>query len=253
MISRGANVNVIDEGGRTPLHHAVSSANSEVVELLLAAQACPTLVDIHGNTALHTAVDVNGVRGSTLRKLCRAFPEAVGIANTCMELPLHIAVRSGRHDAEDVLRTILEVATKVSINTQGSLGHTPLHMAVLEHRIKLLQLLLTAGADTNTEDDLGHSPLVSAARDESLGAVALLVAAGARTKQLIQGGVVVSDIHNMGIRMLLEEATRQPPRLSGLCRRAITVHLGPATLPTLEKATLPTVWREFLTFQSLNI
>lgn len=253
LLSRGANVNVVDEDDRTPLHYAVSSANSEIAELLLAAQACPTQVDIHGNTVLHYAVDVNGVRASTVRKLSRAFPGAVCVSNCGMETPLHIAVRSGRSDAEDILQAILEVATRVALNTQGPLGHTPLHIAVLEHRLKLLQLLLTAGADTNTEDHLGHTPLVSAARDERLGAVALLVAAGARTKQLIQGGAVESEIHNMGIRMLLEEARRQPPRLSGLCRRAITVHLGPAALPTLEKATLPTVWQEFLTFQSLSI
>nr|WBG54459.1 tankyrase-like protein [Austinograea rodriguezensis] len=253
LLSRGANVNVVDEDGRTPLHYAVSSANSEIAELLLGAQACSTQMDIHGNTVLHYAVDVSGVRASTIRKLSRAFPGAVCVTNNGMETPLHIAVRSGRHDAEDVLRAVLEVATKVALNTQGSLGHTPLHIAVLEHRLKLLQLLLTAGADTNTEDHLGHSPLVSAARDERLGAVALLLAAGARTRHLIQGGVVESDIHNMGIRMLLEEATRQPPRLSGLCRRVITVHLGPAALPTLEKATLPTIWQEFLTFHSLNI
>lgn len=253
LLSHGANVNVIDEDGRTPLHCAVSSANSEIAELLLAAQACPTEVDIWGNTALHYAVDVSGVKASTVQKLSKTFPEAVSVANSGMETPLHIAVRSGRHDAEDVLRAILEVTTKVALNTQGSLGHTPLHIAVLEHHLKLLQLLLTAGADTNTEDHLGHSPIVSAARDENLGAVALLVAGGARTKQLIQGGVVESDIHNMGIRTLLEEATRQPPQLSGLCRRAITVHLGPAALLTIEKATLPSVWREFLTFQSISI
>lgn len=253
LISRGANVNDVDEDGRTPLHYAASSANSEIVELLLAAQASPSEVDIHGNTPLHYAVDISGVNASTVRKLSRASPEAACIANSGMETPLHIAIRSGRHDAENVLRALLEVSTKAAMNTRGSLGHTPLHIAVLEHRLNLLRLLLTAGADVDTEDHLGHTPLVSAARDETLGAVALLVAAGARTKRLIQGGVVESDIHNVGIRTLLEEATRQPRRLSGLCRRAITVHLGPAALPTLKKAALPTVWQEFLTFESLNL
>lgn len=253
LISRGGNVNAVDEDGHTPLHYAASSANSEIVELLLAAQACPSEVDIHGNTPLHYAVDVNGVRASTVRKLSCASHEAASVTNRGMETPLHIAIRSGRHDAEDVLRALLEVSTKAALNTRGSLGHTPLHIAVLEHRLNLLRLLLTAGADTNTEDHLGHTPLVSAARDETLGAVALLVAGGARTKQLIQGGVVESEIHDVGIRTVLEEATRQPQRLSGLCRRAITFHLGPTALPTLEGAALPTVWREFLTFQSLNL
>lgn len=253
LISRGANVNAVDEDGRTPLHSAAASANPEIVKLLLAAQACPAQVDVHGNMPLHYAVDVNGVSASTVRQLSRAGPEAASVTNSNMETPFYIAVRSGRHDADDVLRALLEVSSKKAVNTRGCLGHTPLHIAVLEHRLDLLRLLLTAGADINTQDHLGHTPLVSAARNETLGAVALLVAAGARTKQLIQGGVVESEIRNMAIRTLLDKATRQPQRLSGLCRRVITVHLGPAALPTIEQAELPTVWREFLSFQSLNL
>nr|XP_045602866.1 serine/threonine-protein phosphatase 6 regulatory ankyrin repeat subunit B-like isoform X1 [Procambarus clarkii]XP_045602868.1 serine/threonine-protein phosphatase 6 regulatory ankyrin repeat subunit B-like isoform X1 [Procambarus clarkii] len=253
LLSHGAVVDVIDGDGCTPLIRAAASANSHIVEILLDAHASPETIDNWGNTALHYAVGVNGVKASTVRILAIAHPPAACITNSGMETPLHIAVRSGRQDAERILAAVVEVGTKSALNTKGSLGHTPLHMAVLEHRLNLLRLLLTAGADTNTEDHLGHTPLVSASRDASWGAVALLLAAGARTKRLIQGGDIENEIQDSGIRALLEEATRQPPHLSSLCRRALTCYLGPSALHAISRATLPSVWRDFLTFQSVNL
>lgn len=253
LLSQGATVDVTADNGCTPIHCAAASANSEVVEVLLSAHSCLGRSDNGGNTPLHYAVDVNGVRASTVKKLAVAHPAAACITNNGMETPLHIAVRSGRQDADSILSAVLEVATRTALNTKGSLGHTPLHLSILEHRITLLRLLLTAGAETDTEDHLGHSPLVSAARDATWGAVALLLAAGARTKRLIQGGDIEGEVQDSGIRALLEEATRYPPRLSSICRRALTLHLGPAAIPALAKVCIPPVWQDFLTFQSLSL
>ncbi|XP_071533218.1 uncharacterized protein [Panulirus ornatus] len=253
LLSHGAVVDVTDVDGCTPLHRAAASANSELVEVLLAAHSNPAQTDNHGNTVLHYAVSVNGVRSSTVKMLAVAHPPAVCVNNCSMETPLHIAVQSGRKDAESVLAAVVEVGTRTALNSKNSLGHTPLHLAIFEHHLNLLRILLTSGADTNTEDQLGHTPLVSAARDATWGAVALLLAAGAHTKRLIQGGEIESEVQNVGIRALLEEATRHPQRLSSLCRRTLTHHLGPAALPGLAKAALPPVWQDFLTFQSLNL
>ncbi|KAK8724190.1 hypothetical protein OTU49_011260 [Cherax quadricarinatus] len=253
LLSQEAAVDVVDGDGCTPLHYAAASANSEIVEILLSAHANPETIDNRGNTALHYAVDVNGVKAFTVRILAMVHPVAACITNSGMETPLHIAVKSGRQDAESILAAVVEVGTRAALNSKGPLGHTPLHLAVLEHRLNLLRLLLTAGADTNTEDHLGHTPLVSAARDATWGAVALLLAAGARTKKLIRGGDIENEVRDSGIRALLEEATRQPPCLSSLCRRALTHHLGPGALRALSKATLPSVWQDFLTFQSVSL
>ncbi|XP_042234113.1 serine/threonine-protein phosphatase 6 regulatory ankyrin repeat subunit C-like isoform X2 [Homarus americanus] len=242
LLLHKAAVDIIDSDGCTPLHRAAQSRNSELVEILLNARASPEYVDNQGNTVLHHAVNVNGVKPSTVRILALAHPPAVSATNSCSETPLHVAVRSGRQDSESVLAAVVEIGSRTALNSKGSLGHTALHVAILDHRINLLRLLLTAGADTNTEDHLGHTPLVSAARDASWGAVALLLAAGARTKRLIQGGDIETEIRDSGIRALLKEATRQPPHLSSLCRRALTDHLGPQALTVLSKATLPAHW-----------
>lgn len=253
LLSHRANVNIVDRDGCTPLHHAAASANPDLVRILLAAGASPIHIDSRGNTPLHYAVDVTGVSADAVRTLALAHPASVGVANRNFETPLHVGIRSGRQDAESVLEAVLESATKSSLNLKGALGHTPLHLSVLEHHLNLVRLLLTAGADTDTEDDLGHTPLVSAARDATWGAVALLLAAGASTRHLIQGGDVEGEVQDMGIRALLQEGTRQPPRLSSVCRRTLTHHLGPAAIGVLSKASLPPVWQDFLTFQTVNL
>ncbi|XP_042891876.1 ankyrin repeat and protein kinase domain-containing protein 1-like [Penaeus japonicus] len=253
LLSHRANVDSLDDDSRTALHYAAGSGNAALVELLLSSGADPSLLDNMGNTPLHYAVDVSGMPAHVVRQLATAHPPAVGILNRNTETPLHIAVRNGRCDAESVLKAALEYGTKEALNAKTSLGHTPLHLAVLDHRINLLRILLTAGADTDTEDHLGHTPLGSAGRDATWGAVALLLAAGARTKRLIHGGMIDSDVQDSGIRALLHDATRQPPKLSSVCRRALTLHLGPASLLALSKTTLPPTWRDFLTYNSINI
>ncbi|XP_068231063.1 ankyrin repeat and protein kinase domain-containing protein 1-like [Palaemon carinicauda] len=253
LLSYRANVDVVDTDGCTVIHHAAASNNPDVVKILLGASADPSIIDSRGNSPLHYAAIGTGITPDVVRIITEANTSAVGLANRNMETPLHIVIRSVRHDAERVLEAMLESATKTALNSKGPLGHTPLHLAVLEHRISLLRLLLTAGADIETEDDLGHTPLVSAARDGVWGAIALLLAAGARTRRLVQGGDIESEILNLGIRALLQEGTRQPPRLSSVCRRALTRHLGPSSFKVLSKASLPPVWHEFLSFQTVNL
>lgn len=253
LLNHGASVSVQDQDGCTPLHRAAAAGNSAVVEALLVAGTDASYIDIHGNTALHYAVDVGGLCAVSVKKLAEAYPLAACISNKEKETALNVVIRSGRHDAESVLEELLKVTDKKTLNLRSSLGHTPLHQAVLERRVPLVRLLLAVGADTNTEDHLGHTPVASAARDTTWGSVALLLVAGARTKRLIQGGVVDREVPDQGIRILLEEATRQPQRLSSLCRRTITCHLGPSAILTLQQAALPHVWRQFLTFQSLNL
>lgn len=57
LLSKGAQVNVLDEYGFTPLIHATGTNRLELVQLLLKNNADPNLLDMTGNTALHWAVD----------------------------------------------------------------------------------------------------------------------------------------------------------------------------------------------------
>ena len=55
LLQEGADVNIFDRSGITPLHYAARHLNVEQVQLLLDQKADPTIVDVYGNSALHFA------------------------------------------------------------------------------------------------------------------------------------------------------------------------------------------------------
>ena len=59
LLRHGADPNVRNNWGFTPLHKAVSRGNLEIVQLLVDAGGNPTLKNIRGETPLHFALDCN--------------------------------------------------------------------------------------------------------------------------------------------------------------------------------------------------
>ena len=66
-----------------------------------------------------------------------------------------------------------------NLNVRNKSGDTPLHIAVEEGRIEIVEILLEAGADIQVEDHENNTPLHLAAIRGSLGIIASLVDAGA--------------------------------------------------------------------------
>jgi ankyrin repeat protein len=67
LLEKGAPVNATDDGGGTPLHHAVHEENLEVVRLLLEAGADPNAKTEEGESVLEF-VDPDGPVGQLLKK-----------------------------------------------------------------------------------------------------------------------------------------------------------------------------------------
>ena len=107
------NVNVQDEGGRTPLHKAATGCRSKVVWLLLINGADPNARDSIGRTPLHSAV----------------------FLKPCV----------------DVVKMLLEAGADP--NVKDVYGRTPLHLAALHSDARLTALLLRRGADPNCNRD----------------------------------------------------------------------------------------------------
>jgi len=95
LLSHGADVNIRDEGDRTPLHAACLSGCAPVIQALLKGGVDVNAQDKYGDTPLHRAT-------------AGAYDEAVGILlqagadpnarNSVHETPLRIAGNSGRID-----------------------------------------------------------------------------------------------------------------------------------------------------------
>ena len=107
--------------GQTPLHLAVINGHVEVMRLLLAEGADPSVQDANGRTILHEMARSREL--ATVKELLQI----------------------------EAVRSLLNV-----LNTQG---HTPLHLAVINGHVKVMRLLLAEGADPTVRDLGGRTVL----------------------------------------------------------------------------------------------
>ena len=142
LIESGADVNVAEGDGMTPLHWAAGRGDVEVTQLLLEVGA-----DVAVGTRIGTYT------------------------------PLHLAVRGG-HTA--VSKLLIEAGADITAATTNS-GVTPLHLAAAaEGGEDIVAALIEAGADVNEKERVaGQTPLMFAASSGRTESVKRLLAAGA--------------------------------------------------------------------------
>jgi ankyrin repeat protein len=123
---------------------------------------------------------VAGAQGGRAAPSTSAAPpslEALSIGSSTlpMEPPLVSSVMSG-----DLARATELLNHGENPDTVDSLGRTPLLLAVITHRVDLVELLLAHHADPNAADQAGEMPLQRARMDDQPNIVRLLKRAGAR-------------------------------------------------------------------------
>ena len=120
-IEDGVNVNFRDKDGCTPLYHAANRSDIEIVRLLLANGADPTIPCYDTGKGWIT----DGVH------------------------PIHAA------SEREVIEAL--IAAGADVNARDANGNTPLHH--LTHAPEALHALIAAGADPNATNDSGQKPV----------------------------------------------------------------------------------------------
>ena len=149
-LDEGADPNVRDEYGITPLHRTAGlNSDAGVTVALLEAGADPMArMHQYNWTPLHVAAmnDDNPVGVITALVHAGADPNAQAVDGLT---PLHMA--AGMNANPESIHTVLGVGAK--LDAQGSSGLTPLHMAArLNKNPAVVAALLEAGADPNARD-----------------------------------------------------------------------------------------------------
>ncbi|KAI9346808.1 ankyrin repeat-containing domain protein [Zopfochytrium polystomum] len=202
LLDHGADINIRDSKGESPLITAVSENSGDCARLLLERGADVTIASDSGETALHAAcrnahaemaallldrgADVNARDHDEATPILAAA--ATG-STGCVQLlfdrgaDIHAADKNGRqalHAAAAAAATANDAGDRVvvDVDVANSKGVTPLAAAVMGGHLDCVVALLEAGADPNVERFDGHTLLTFAAANGLVDMIRLLVASG---------------------------------------------------------------------------
>lgn len=181
------------QAGWTPLHVASSCVRRHCTRLLLAAGANPNICDVAGRTPLDVAgyayYHKKEVNVKHLGEVIRMLLKAGGRYNTMrsrglnnLDTPLHTAVEL---ESLDAIRELLDAGA--SVNCLNTSGLTPLHVCVkkkLEEHLQVLANYDYMNADpmaavVDVKDSQGHTVLQAAVEAAWVPGVCVALEAGA--------------------------------------------------------------------------
>ena len=173
LVEKGADINARNEQGRTILHTIARNGDKDMVELLISKGAD---VNAKANTGAATITPLDhavlsGHADVAAVLLDRgANPDARGY---CGVMPLH---RAAQKDRTDLARLLLDHGADVNIKG-GSIEITPLHWAAAHAEVA--EFLIAKGADVNAKDKNLITPLHRAALGSGSKVAKILIDKGA--------------------------------------------------------------------------
>jgi ankyrin repeat protein len=166
LIKRHANLNVPPRG-KSPLHEALIAGHSKIARILLAAGA---------NQDLYS--DIGLGRADELQKKLAADPSLVMRPDGAGRMPMDYAAATGQIDAAKIL---IDSGAPLADDSISPV-EVPIHYAIRDKNIKLIEFLLKSGSSPNTslgwqgEDSRAETPMHMAITSGSIEIVKLLIA-----------------------------------------------------------------------------
>ena len=187
LLDRGADVNAQTKYGATPLHLASYLGRIDIARVLLDRGAIANSKGRKGRTALHCVAQGRHLfSANDAIHVAQLLLERGADANAPDDdkrTPLHLASYHGKVGIAQVL-----LDGGASVNSMGVAGQTPLHVVANrysrydESKVLVAQLLLERGADVNMPDDTNQTPLHLASISEGIKMVEVLLNAGANAR-----------------------------------------------------------------------
>lgn len=159
LLANGADPNIPDLQGKTPLHHAAVCFWEEPVENLLQAGANIHSADHEGSTPLHIACTTPS--DHVMRLLLQGADHTLRDSEGAT--PLHRAA-----EIDDPANAVMLLMKGASPHIVDNSGASPLHWAAKAGRSQLVRRLLRAGASPHSIDQSGNSPMQYAAKYASI-------------------------------------------------------------------------------------
>ncbi|NXP54503.1 CSKI1 protein, partial [Heliornis fulica] len=206
--AKKVNVNFQDTDGFSALHHAALNGNTELISLLLEAQAAVDIKDNKGMRPLHYAAWQG--KKEPMKMVLKAG-SSVNIPSDEGQIPLHLAAQHGHYDVSEML---LQHQSNPCIMDNS--GKTPLDLACEFGRVGVVQLLLNSNMCAallepkpgDATDPNGTSPLHLAAKNGHIDIIRLLLQAGIDINRQTKAGTALHEAALCGktdvVRLLLD-------------------------------------------------
>ena len=167
FLDQGGNVNLQDEPGMTPLHHAVNAdwkgSHHEIIKLLIDRGADVKAIDDTHHTPLHLASNKE-----TAELLIAAGADANARTRGTGETLLYSTARNAAQGASRSYKMYMDlarllIAKGADVNVKLKTGETALHVVAdsysEEHACEVCELLIANGARVNELNAKGQTPL----------------------------------------------------------------------------------------------
>lgn len=161
LICRGADMNLTNYYGYTPLHMAIEREDIQIIEYLFNyADDNNIKININGNnngedTLLHVAAERGNIQ--IVEHLLNYAKENnikinINACNRAGDTPLHVAIeRENIQIVEYLLNYANDNNIKINVNARNSTGYTPLYMAFRNKDIKIIEHLSNYAKENDIE------------------------------------------------------------------------------------------------------
>lgn len=167
LLGNGANINLCDKDGTSPLYVACQEGHDSTVQLLLSKGADINLCDEDGSSPLSIACHEGFI--STVQLLLSKGAD-INLCDNDKASPLLLACQEGHTSTVQLL-----LSKEANINLCDEDGTSPLFIACQEGHSEIVQHLLRNGANINLSDEEKTSPLYIACQEGHESIVQLLL------------------------------------------------------------------------------
>jgi ankyrin repeat protein len=227
LLAAGGNPNLKDNQGRTALGDAIGSS-PEILQALLKAGADPNIVDNNGRTPLSYAAERETTDVVKLLLAAKADPNGGNLDTPLLAAIQHrnlasaeLLLQAGANPNAKILITWSVLIGNMFYGEGGTQPVTPLHLAITQDQLPMVQLLLKYKADPN--DAQTDGPLLFAALPYTNILTALLDAGATADVRQSSGttplDVAVKENETTAARLLLKH--KADPNDAALDRRPI--------------------------------
>lgn len=192
LLDKGADVNAVDEHGKTSLIRAAMGGNLEITKLLVQKGAAINARDKNDWTALMAAA-WNGYAN-----IVRLLLDTGAYVNAQQKNGLTALMMGSLQGHPEVVKLLLEKGA--SINTPNETGMTALMMGSFQGHTEVVKLLLEKGADVSPKNRWGNTALSIASSKGHVQIAELLKTRGDMSAKLL---IIVGTIKLIVIAIIL--------------------------------------------------